>query len=200
VHVEPPGPHVHRGQAASSLTTADLRLAAAAGAGALVLTGRGDAFLLAALLALAALDPRQSRVHSVRIPYAMYSGVTVGAVAATLLARWGTSSLPAIGGAQAVLGPAFVVEPVLGAIAVLLAAASLVFVAPPGLVAPVFGAAAGIVVAGPSPTGVVDLLVRVVAVAGGGALAWWLQPRLPDRARDAAPAVAAVAFLCAVVA
>ena len=200
MHVEPPGPHLHRGQAASSLNAEDLRLAAAAGAGALVLTGRGDAFLLAALLALTALDPLQSRVHSRLFSPAMYSGVTVGAVAGALVARWGTSSLPAIGGAQAVLGPAFLVEPVLGAIAVLLAAASLVLVAPGGLLASVFGAVAGIVVAGPSPTGVVDLLVRVVAIAGGGALAWWLQPRLPDRARDAAPAVAAVAFLCAVIA
>ena len=130
----------------------------------------------------------------------MYSGLTVGAVGATLVARWGTSSLPAIGGAQAVLGPAVVVEPVLGAIAVLLAAASLVLVAPSGFVAPVFGAAAGIVMAGPAPTGVVDLLLRLVAVAGGGALAWWLQPRLPDRARAAAPGLAGLAFVAAVVA
>jgi len=200
VHVEPPGPHVHRGQAAPSLSSTELCLAASAGAAALVVTGRGDAFLLAALLALAAVDERQSRVHSAWIPRAMYSGVTVGAVAATLLARWGTSSLPAIAGAQAVLGPAVVVEPALGAIAVVLAAVSLVLVAPAGLAAPVFGAAAGVVVAGPSTTTALDVLIRLAAIVGGGALAWWLQPRLPDRARTAAPVVAGLAFVAAVVA
>src|SRR5687768_1681287 len=109
VHVEPPGPHVHRGQATG--------LAAAAGAAALLLTGRGDAFLLAALLSVVALD--------------RWAALTAGTVAAALLARWGTSSLPAVAGAQSVLGPGFVVEPVVGAAALVLAAAALVLIAPP---------------------------------------------------------------------
>ena len=178
MHVEPPGPHVHGGQATG--------LAAAAGAAALLLTGRGDAFLLAALLSVVALD--------------RWAALTAGTVAAALLARWGTSSLPAVAGAQSVLGPGFVVEPVVGAAALVLAAAALVLIAPPAPFGLVFGAAAGFVVAGPSWATVPGGLVRLAAAAVGVAAVWWLQPRLPERARRAAPAVAASAFVAGVLA
>ncbi|HEX2038433.1 MAG TPA: hypothetical protein VHF47_01740 [Acidimicrobiales bacterium] len=165
---------------------ADLRLAAAAGAGALVLTGRGDAFLLAALLAGAAFDHR--------------AAAACAAVALTLVARWGTSSLPAIAGAQSVLGPAVVVEPVAAALALVAATVALVLAAPRSPLGLVFGAAAGLVVAGPSWATVPGALVRVAAMGTGIAAVWWLQPRLPERARRHAPTFGVVAFVVAVAA
>jgi hypothetical protein len=204
MHVEPPGPHVHGGQATPGVrrrrrrppvaaeTRADdgflpqLREAAAAGAFVLVLTGRGDVFLLAGLLGLVAWERR--------------AAATALAAAAALLARWGTSSLPALAGAQSVLGPALVVEPLLDAVAVVSAAAALVLIAPSGPLGLVFGAAAGVVVAGPSWATVPGALVRLVAIAAGAAAVWCLGPRLPERARQAAPALAGLAFLAAVAA
>lgn len=188
MHVEPPGPHVHGGAAAPSLNTTELRIAAGAAAGVLVLTGRGDAFLLALLLGLTAAD--------------LLAGTTAGAVATVLLARWGSSSLAAAAGAQSVLGAGFLVGPLPSAAAVVLAALALLAAAPSGLMATVFGAAAGVVLAGPSFATVPGAAVRVLAVVLGAALAWYGLPRVPDRLRDrlrvGAPAAGGLAVLLAV--
>ena len=190
MQVEPPGPHVHGGPEATGLTTAELRLAVGAGAAALVLTGRGDAYLLALLLGLAALDA--------------LAAATAGAVATVLLARWGSSSLAAAAGAQSVLGLGFLVGPVPAAIAVVLAALALFAAAPPDRLAVVFGATAGIVLAGPSFATFPGALVRILAVAAGGAAAGYGLPRVPepirDRARLAAPALGGLAVLLAALA
>jgi hypothetical protein len=194
MQVEPPGPHVHGGSAATGLTgltTAELRLAAGAGAAALVLCGRGDAFLLALLLGVTAFD--------------VLAGLTAGTVATVLLARWGSSSLAAAAGAQSVLGLGFLVGPLPSAAAVVLAAAALFAVAPADdRLRTVFGAAAGIVLAGPSFATLPGAVVRLLAIAAGAAAAWYGLPRVPerirDRARPAAPAVGGLAVLLAAVA
>lgn len=184
--VEPPGPHVRRRQAAPSLSASDLRLGAAAGAASLVLLSTGDAFLLAVLLGVAALD--------------VLAGGTVAAVGVVLLARWGSSSLTAAAGAQAVLGPGFLVGPRPAAAAITLAAVSLVLVAPAGLVAVAFGAAAGLVAAGPSAGSIGDAAVRALGLGAGAAAGWFLVPRLPAWRvpRWTGPVTAAAAILLAV--
>lgn len=189
MHVEPPGPHVHGGSATPSLTTRELRLAAGVGAAMLVLTGRGDAFLLALLLGVTASDA--------------LAGVTAGTAATVLLARWGSSSLAAVAGAQSVLGLGFLVGPPMSAAATVLAALALLAAAPLGLFATVFGAAAGVVVAGPSFATFPGGAVRVPALVLGAALAYYGLPRVPDRVRDrlrvGAPVVGGLAVLLAMV-
>ena len=173
--MEPLGPRLHG------------REAAGVAAAALVLTSTGDAFLLAVLLAFAA----RSRLV----------GATTAGVAVALLARWGSSSLAAAAGAQAVLGPAFLLLPVPSMASTWLAAAALVLVAPLGRLAPLFGAAAGLVAAGPGMTSPLDALLRVAAMAAGGALAWFAAPRLAMTwASRIAPGVALAAAALAVAA
>jgi hypothetical protein len=160
------------------------------GAATLVLCGRGDAYLLALLLGVAALDT--------------LAAATAATVATLLLARWGSSSLAATAGAQSVLGLGFLVGPLLSAVAVVLAGLALLAAAPRDRVAVVFGAASAIVLAGPSFATLPGALVRVLAVAGGGAAAWYGLPLVPDRIRDrarlAAPVVGGLAVGLAVVA
>ncbi|HVF75945.1 MAG TPA: hypothetical protein VM938_12945 [Acidimicrobiales bacterium] len=148
------------------------------------MTSTGDAFLLALLLGFAA----RSRLV----------GATTTAVAVALLARWGSSSLAAAAGAQAVLGPAFLLLPVPSMASTWLAAAALLLVAPVGWLAPLFGATAGLVAAGPGVTSPLDALVRLAALAAGAALAWFVAPRLaltwvPRLAPGLAVAAAALA-------
>jgi hypothetical protein len=147
------------------------RLVAAGGALTLALSSRGDALVLAAALAVVAARPE--RVVGV-----------VGALLGSLL-RWGTTALGAVAGAQAVLGPAawtgggaVVGSALLGAIA-LLAATPNAFALRGGqlLAAAPFGASAALVALGPGPGGA--LVLRVVAVVGGTALA-----SLVGQARD----------------
>ena len=139
-------------------------LVAAGGALTLAVSSRGDGLVLAVALATVAVRP-------VRIAGA------VGALLGSLL-RWGTTSLGAIAGAQAVLGPAgwtgsgaAVASAWAGALA--LVAATPGRLAPRGgraLAAAPFGATAALVVIGPGPGGAVGL--RVVAAVAASALAW----------------------------
>jgi hypothetical protein len=168
--VEPPGARLSRG--------------AAAGAAALILLSTGDLFLLAVLLGVAAAT----------VP----AGVTGAAVAVAVSTRWGSSSLAAAAGAQAVLGPALVVGPWPALVSGWCAAAALLLAAPPGLVAPVFGAAAALVAAGPGATSLGNGAIRFGALAAGAAAAWFLVPRVPTAVRRAGPAVAAAAAALAV--
>jgi hypothetical protein len=150
------------------------RGALAAAAVGVAVASRGDAFVLAALLAILAPGP----------PAAV---ACVSAMAGSVL-RWGSSSLGAIAGGQAALGPAgwtgpgaAVVAAWAGAAALLASAPALTRFAPAGhdgtgrrrripspegTVASAsawpFGLAAAAVAAGPGPGGA-SLLVRVVA-------------------------------------
>ncbi len=152
-----------------------LRAAALTAALLLALLSRGDVIVLAAVLGLGAWRP-------------LPAAAVVSTLAATAW-RWSSTSLEDIAGAQAVLGPAGVVDPTsaaaaawLGAVAIVLATPNLVeawlferahagalSTAPPrwlrrGLewLPPLAaGASAAVVVAGPPPGG--DLWARVVA-------------------------------------
>ena len=133
------------------------------------------------------------------------------ALAAVLggLARFGTTSLPALGGAQAVLGPAAAVSPAVGALASALAALALVVVAPSRSLGEwrgwLFGLLAGLVALGPSVTSASTLAVR----AGGAALGvglvaagqrWWPAADRPVWLPWAGLGLAAVALALAVAA
>jgi hypothetical protein len=169
-----------------------LRTAAAAAAAVLALTSSGDALVLALALGLAAWRPAPALA-------------AVAALAATSW-RWGSSSLEAVAGAQAVLGPAGWVGPTLAAAGSWLGAVALV-AATPGFAAPVpravaavaSGAAAAVVVAGPAPGG--DLWVRVLgsAVAAGLALVIGRERTRSPRARVILDALAVVAGAAALV-
>jgi hypothetical protein len=109
----------------------------------------GDVVVLAALLALAA--PELAPV------------IAAGLVAASVTLRFGSSSLTALAGAQAVLGPAGVVGPASATASGWLGALGLVVAAPPGWAAVAFGLGAAAVVAGPAPRTAGDLVVRSAA-------------------------------------
>jgi hypothetical protein len=150
----------------------------------MVVTSTGDIILLGALLGLAACDAVAGGV-------AILAGISV-------IGRWGTSSLAALAGGQAVVGAAgwtgsdlLVASSWCGALALLL-------VCPPGLApAAAFGATAAQLVAGPalgegSSAGAIAL--RILAPLGGmaGAIA---MARLvpPSVARTVALAVGVAA-------
>lgn len=159
--VEPPGPVLPPRSGLIIPAVERLRAAAAAAALVLAVTSRGDALGLATLLAVVAWRPLAA------------AAAGAGLIAASW--RWGSTSLEAIAGAQAVLGPAGLVEPASAATASWLAASALVLVTgrlrAPGagpapralhaLSAAATGAAAAVVVAGPAPGG--DVWVRVLA-------------------------------------
>lgn len=107
---------------------------------------------------------------------AVVARTRAGAVAALLaatavLVRWGGPSLSAVGGGQAVLGPAVVVGSGAAAVSSLLAALAIALVAPrawPVVVA--LGVVAGAVAVGPELPD--DLVVRVVGALVGTGLAF----------------------------
>lgn len=155
-------------------------LATAAAAAAVVLLGasRGDATVAGVVLLVVVPRP-----------------ATVPAVAGALVAsswRWGTSSLEALAGAQAVLGPAGGVGPTAAAVGSWLAGAALLLALArydEALTAAAVGAAVSAVVAGPAPGG--ELPVRVLAGVGVALAAYGL-----GRARVGAPRLdAALAWL-----
>jgi hypothetical protein len=176
------------------LSPAGLRVAAAAAALVLAVLSRGDALVLAALLAAAAWRP-----------------LPAIAVESALLAtawRWSSSSLDAIAGAQAVLGPAGWVGPGLAAAGSWLGASALL-AATPGFRDPraqlvsgaASGAAAAVIVAGPAPGG--DVWVRVVAGVVAAAIAvvvgrWRVRTARAAIGLDAVAVVTGVAALAAV--
>jgi hypothetical protein len=130
-----------------------LRLAAAAAVLVLAGTSRGDSLVLGVLVVLLAGRPTAL--------------VAVGGAFVASAWRWGDSSLEALAGAQAVLGPAGGVGPAPAAAGAWLAAAALVAAAarrPHPLEAAALGAAAAAVLAGPAPGG--DLPVRVIVALG----------------------------------
>ena len=164
--------------------------AVAVAAVALGAASRGEAVVLGLLLVVLELRP-----------------VTVLAVAGAFVAsswRWGTTSLEALAGAQAVLGPAGGVGTAAAAAGSWLAAAALVLALgrrPDPVRALPAGVAAAAVLAGPAPGG--DLPIRViVAIAAAGA-AYGLgavraeRPRL-DRALAALAVLAGLGAVAAV--
>jgi hypothetical protein len=165
----------------------DLRLAAAAGAAGLIVSSSGDVVLLVALLGLAATDA---------VP-ALVAGLSLLAIAI----RWGTASITALAGAQAVLGPAVLVGPIAAAAGSVSAALALVLVAPGRLAAPVFGAAAGAAVAGPGGSTATDLATRGASMLLGAVMASAVDSFAPRRVlRPMALLMAAAAVVLAVVA
>lgn len=170
--VEPPRPVVPARAGLTIAAGVPLRTAASVAALVLAVLSRGDVVVLAALLALAAWH----------LP-------AVGAVVPALLAsawRWGSTSLDALAGAQAVLGPAGWTGPAAAAASAWLAAVAVVLAVsgrlprPPSLVLAVAtGATAAVVVAGPAPGGAVWVRVLATVVATGLALvvAAWRTPQ-----------------------
>jgi len=158
---------------------------------ALAIASRGDVVVLALLLGFGA--GRRA------------SGLAAAGALGAAMVRWGSPSLGAIAGAQAVLGPAAwtgsaltVASAVLGAVALVLAAVPLVpdsWVTRAACVAP-FAAAAAVVAVGPAPGGA--LALRILATVAATALATWLSPRLVDpRVQWLAQGCAAIALVCA---
>ena len=155
-------------------------LAAAVAATLLALTATGDTVLLSVLLGLSSMSP-------------LAGGVAAGAAAAVLL-RWGTTSLGAVAGAQAVLGPAAVVGSTTEAASALLAAAALVLVSPRGWAAVPFGASAALIAAGPMATGLEEAILRLVTTVIGAVVAMaagrWLPARVASKVAVAVVVVA----------
>jgi hypothetical protein len=138
---------------------APVRLGAALLAALLLLTATGDAYVPAALLLLAA-GPQPGLL-------------AVLAVLASRL-RWGSSDLDAIGGAQAVLGPAILVGPAAGAASAVLATIAVVLVAtrsgerwPDVAAAAGLGVLAATLAAGPQVAGGAGAAVRFGAAVVG---------------------------------
>jgi uncharacterized protein (TIGR03382 family) len=115
-----------------------------------------------------------------RLPRRIAVAAALVLTALTVRARWGSGSLDAMAGAQAVLGPAVSVGPPAAA-AVWCAAAAVVLAGPRQLLAhAAFGVFAGFLVAGPSPAGDAgDAATRVVASATAVLVAWALGRRIP---------------------
>ena len=157
------------------------RLMAAAAAVVLALAGRGSVLVLGGLLAVVAA----SRLASV--------SAVVAAVAVQL--RWGTASLSAVAGGQAVLGPAVALGSTRAAAAMALAALTVALLAPrPAVLAVAVGVVAGAVAAGPEVPH--DMGVRLAGAAAGTIVALaarWLPFRGPLALAAALLAVAAAA-------
>lgn len=161
-----------------------LHVALVSAAAVVALTSSGDAFFLAALLGLVAADIAVAGVGAL--------------VAMSLTIRYGTSSLAAAAGAQAVLGPGGLVGDPLSAAAAWLGALALAFVGPRGLPMLAFGLAAGAVVAGPDAAGPVEAAVRIAGALGGLGAAWAAARYVPRRiARWSGAGFAALAVLAA---
>ena len=166
-----------------------LQLAAAAGAALMALTSSGDVLLLGVLLGVAAAD--------------VVVGAAAVGVGLAVLGRWGTSSLAALAGGQAVIGAAGATGPAVLAASAWCGAAALVLTAPARPVAALaFGLAAADVVAGPAVVSVhgggTKLAIRVAASLVAVLVAWHAGSQVPRRlARLAGLVVAVVA--CALV-
>jgi len=150
-------------------------------------TSTGDVVLLAVLLGLATGD--------------LVVATAVVAACLSVAFRWGSTSLDAIAGAQAVLGPAGAVGSGPEAISAWCAAAVLVLAAPRGWRAPAFGLAAALFVAGPAAADGAALALRLgagVAAAGLAVAAGRWVP--PVAGRPAALVLALMAGVLALVA
>lgn len=158
-----------------------LGLAALAGATALAATSSGDVVLLAVLLGLAAAD--------------LTAGVTAALALVAVAVRWGSTSLDAIAGAQAVLGAGGLVGPAAAVAAAWAAGAALVLAPRREWQTVAFGAAAALCVAGPSVAGPGDAAVRAAGVIAGVGAALVLGRRVPEPTRRRAALGAAAAAL-----
>ncbi|MDQ3569215.1 MAG: hypothetical protein M3396_01035 [Actinomycetota bacterium] len=151
----------------------------------MALASAGDAVLLAVLLALAAGD--------------LVAAAAVTVAGLSIAVRWGSTSLDAIAGAQAVLGPGGLVGPALATASTWCAAAAVVLASPRGWRAAAFGLAAALCVAGPTAADTGALLLRLVAAAAGAGLAIAAGRWLPSAlARPAALVLAVSAGVLAV--
>ena len=179
-HVPRRGPQPHR----------SLRLAATAAALALLLSSSGDTVLVAALLGLAAVDAAVAGVGAL--------------VALSVLGRWGTTSLSALAGLQAVVGPAGLRGSTIATASSWVAATALVITAatlPRRLPAVALGLAAALVAAGPAVATFSDALVRIGAGVAGALLTALVAGRLPRRVGvPAAVALGAAAAVLSVLA
>lgn len=183
-----------------------LRVAAATAAILLAVLSRGDAIVLALLLAAATWRP---------LPL-----LAIGTALAATSWRWGSTSLEAWSGAQAVLGPGGWVGPAgaaasswLAALAVLLAATRPLEVGgmavglgdsgAPNLVGVVLAAAAGVaaavVVVGPAPGGAIAARAVAAIVAVIAALGLSMLRARAGRGGRALDSVAAVSSVAALV-
>src|SRR5439155_17998361 len=150
------------------------------GAVTMALLSSGDVLLLGVLLGIACAD--------------LVVGATGVVVGLAVVGRWGTPSLAALAGGQAVVGAAGVTGPTLLAASAWCAAAALALAAPRRPVATVaFGLAAADVVAGPAAlsSGGGLLAIRVAASLVAVLLAFFTATSIPPRlARVAALVVA----------
>ena len=143
--------------------------------------------LLAALLGVAGGD--------------VLAAAAAAVAALSFAVRWGATSLEAIAGAQAVLGPGGAVAPPVATASAWCAALALLLLSPRDWRAPAFGLAAAIGVAGPMGTTGADLALRVVASALGVGMALGVGRLLPPAvARPAALVLAVLAGVLAVMA
>jgi hypothetical protein len=125
------------------------------------------------------------------------SALAIPLAATAVLVRWGSPSLSAVAGGQAVLGPALVVGSTAAALSAVAAAVAIVLSARDRLTAPAFGIAAATVAAGPAFPH--DLAVRVAGLVVGVALAV-AATRLPRPVTTVAVGAGAVALLLAAMA
>lgn len=198
MRLEPPGPYLpagrgHGGVAALAEPYAGLgrepdagfralRLGATVGALAVALLSSGDVFLLALLLGVAAAD--------------VAAGAAAALAGVAVLARWGSSSLAALAGAQAVLGPGGAVAPALLAGSSWAAAGALAVAAPRARgPAAAFGLAAGLVVAGPAATSAAHLAFRAAGGIAGAVVALAAGRWLPAGVRSALALAAGTAAI-----
>ena len=117
--------------------------------------------------------------------------VAILSACAAVLVRWGSPSLGAVAGAQAVLGPAVVVGSATAAASTWLASLAVALTARDRLTAAAFGLTAGVFAAGPTFP---HALATRVAGAAAGLVAAYGAARLPRAASIAAVAVGAAAL------
>jgi hypothetical protein len=101
--------------------------------------------------------------------------------ALSVLARWGTGSLAAVAGGQAVLGAAGIYGTAAAVGSAWYAALTVVLASPGGWLSVPFGAVAGLLVAGPGATGAATGLTRSAGALGGVAAAVLLPRYVPAR-------------------
>lgn len=162
-----------------------LHLALATAVVTMAATSTGDVLVVGVLLGLLAADA--------------IVGTTAVVVGLATLARWGSSSLGAVAGGQAVLGAAGFTGPWPSVLSSWAAAAALVLACPRGRAAPLaFGLVAAGLVAGPALGGssVADVALRLAASAIGVVAAAFAGRRLRrGLARPAGLELAALAAL-----
>jgi hypothetical protein len=146
----------------------------------MALTSSGDALAAGVLLGLAALDVAAGAA-------AVLAGLAVAG-------RWGSSSLGALAGGQAVLGPAGWTGPAALAASSWAASAALVLACPPGRFRVVaFGLTAAALVAGPPlDGGAAAVALRVVAAVAGVAAAAFTARAVPRPAARRGAVVAGI--------